>query len=112
MTTEIIKVIEQLDKLMDDLQKINYPGENDSWYLHDLPSQYEEIKKKIEEIVSRADQVFIISSGRLAGQPDFVRHGLLKSLSKDKYHITKGESDSYGWLSGKLNTPRGIIVYG
>lgn len=112
MTTEINKVIGLLDQLMVDLQNINYPGENDSWYLHDIPSQHEEIKKKIEEIEGAASGVFIISSGRLTGQPDFERHRLLKTLSNGKYHITKGESDSFGWLSGKLNTPRGIIVYG
>lgn len=112
MTTQITKLIGKLDQLMVRLEEINYPGEEDTLYLHDLPEKYEEIKKMISDIESDAAGEFIIGSGRYAGYPEFERHRLLKTLSKDKYYITKGESDSWGWLSGKLCTPRGIIVYG
>lgn len=28
------------------------------------------------------------------------------------YNVSKGESDSFGWLSGCIHTKKGIIVYG
>lgn len=112
MTTEIADFIKKLDALMVELEKIGYPGEDDSSYLHDLPERYSQIKTEVKELEFEASGIFIIGSGRLAGQADFARHQILKNLSSGKYHITKGESDSFGWLSGKINTPRGIIVYG
>jgi hypothetical protein len=113
MTTEISKLIEKLDKLTAELEKIGYPKEDDSHYLHDLSSsKHEEIYALVQEIEQEASGYMIIDSGRYAGQPDFTRHKTLKLMSNGKYHITKGETDSFGWLSGKLHTPRGIIVYG
>lgn len=112
MTTQIAEFIEKLDNLMDKLKEIDYPKEDDSGFLHDLSDDHVEIKSLIEDIISDADGLLIIGSGRYAGQADFERHRLLKTLSKNKYYVTKGESDSFGWLSGKINTPHGIIVYG
>lgn len=112
MTTEVSKFITELDKLMVMLEGIDFPQEDDSLYLHDLPERHKEIKAFVTELEFDANSIFIIESGRLAGQADFARHSLLKTQSNGKYYITKGESDSFGWLSGKINTPRGIIVYG
>jgi hypothetical protein len=112
MTTEIAKIISKLDNLMVMLEGIGYPSEDDTFFMHDIPEKHTDIKKMIGDICSDSDGAFIIGSGRLAGQPDFTRHAILKTESKGKYYITKGESDSWGWLSGKLCTPRGIIVYG
>lgn len=112
MTTEIADFIKKLDALMVELEKVGYPGEDDSFYLHDLPERYSQIRTQVKELDEEASGIFIIGSGRLAGQADFSRHRILKNLSSGKYRITKGESDSWGWLSGKLCTPRGIIVFG
>lgn len=112
MTTEITNIIQKLDQLMVKLQEIGYPGEDDDHYLHSLPEKHEDIKNMISDIEGDACGIFIIGSGRYQGQADFARHALLKSESKGKYHITRGEFDSFGWLSGKLCTPHGIIVYG
>jgi hypothetical protein len=113
MTTEVSKLIEKLDNLVIQLEKIGYPKEDDTHYLHDLSSsEHKEICDLVEEIEQETSGLMILGSGRLAGSPDFTRHNALKKLSAGKYYITKGETDSFGWLSGKLITPRGIIVYG
>ena len=113
MTTEVSKLIEKLDNLVIQLEKIGYPKEEDTLYLHDLNySEHKEICDLVQEIEQETSGLMIIGSNRFAGSPDFTRHNILKSLSNGKYFITRGEYDSFGWLSGKLHTPRGIIVYG
>lgn len=43
------------------------------------------------------------------GNPDFTNHRILSCAG---FPVHKGESDSFGWLSGVIATPKGRIVYG
>lgn len=43
------------------------------------------------------------------GNPDWRAHAVLKG---NGFLVTKGESDSFGWLTGCIHTNKGIIVYG
>lgn len=43
------------------------------------------------------------------GRPDWHAHAVLKG---NGFRVTKGESDSFGWLTGCIHTSKGIIVYG
>ena len=51
----------------------------------------------------------LIESG---GQPNYEAMEQLKEMSNGRYFVTPGETDSFGWLTGCLHTPKGIIVYG
>lgn len=46
------------------------------------------------------------------GQPDYDAMEHLYKMSDGRYIVTPGETDSFGWLTGCLHTPAGIIVYG
>lgn len=46
------------------------------------------------------------------GYPNYEAMLKLKELSDGRYFVTPGETDSFGWLTGCLHTPKGIIVYG
>ena len=43
------------------------------------------------------------------GQPIY---SAISDLGKAGYLVTKGESDSFRWLSGVLHTPKGRVVFG
>lgn len=51
----------------------------------------------------------LIESG---GYPNYEAMEQLKEMSNGRYFVTPGETDSFGWLTGCLHTPKGIIVYG
>ncbi len=51
----------------------------------------------------------LIESG---GRPNYDAMDHLKKMSNGRYFVTPGETDSFGWLTGCLWTPVGIIVYG
>jgi hypothetical protein len=46
------------------------------------------------------------------GYPDYEAMVQLKEMSNGRYFVTPGETDIFGWLTGCLHTPKGIIVYG
>lgn len=46
------------------------------------------------------------------GYPNYEAMEQLKEMSNGRYFVTPGETDSFGWLTGCLHTPKGIIVYG
>lgn len=73
------------------------------------------------------DECKFISNGDLKNELDEAASGLLieedgspaydlmldlRKLSVGKYYVTPGEVDSFGWLTGCLHTPKGILVYG
>jgi hypothetical protein len=57
------------------------------------------------EVVYLAEEVLIKPTGR----PNFSEHEKLAALG---YSVCRGESDSFGWLTGVITTPKGRIVYG
>lgn len=64
-----------------------------------------EYNKLIQEIEYEANGELINNNGT----PNFRAHRILEGLG---YKVRKGESDSFGWLTGKIITPVGIFVYG
>jgi hypothetical protein len=59
--------------------------------------------------IDYAASELLIESG---GYPNYESMEQLKKLSDGRYFVTPGETDSFGWLTGCLHTPAGIIVYG
>lgn len=64
-----------------------------------------EYNKLLTEIDYDASGLLINSDGT----PKFRAHRILQDLG---YKVVKGESDSFGWLTGVIITPVGRIVYG
>lgn len=73
-------------------------------YLTDGPA--DECHRLINEVVNEADSVLITREG----SADFAAMRDLERIYG--YKVTKGESDSFGWLSGVIHTAKGKIVYG
>jgi hypothetical protein len=63
---------------------------------------------EVNEIDYLASEMFILKGGT----PDYTKMRSLKDMSDGKYWIYPGETDSFGWLTGCIKTPVGIIVYG
>jgi hypothetical protein len=61
--------------------------------------------ESINEIVYLAEELLIKNDGR----PNFAEH---EKLAAHGFRVSRGESDSFGWLSGVITTPKGLIVYG
>jgi hypothetical protein len=59
----------------------------------------------INQVVALAGEVLIRNDGR----PNFVEH---EKLAAHGFRVSRGESDSFGWLSGVISTPKGLVVYG
>ena len=93
----ITEFIEMLDKELE--------GEVDSYEWEEDGRTY--IRGQ-EDIDLEASELFIESGG----YPNYEAMLQLKELSGGRYFITPGEVDSFGWLTGCINTPKGIIVYG
>lgn len=64
-----------------------------------------EYNKLILEIEYNANEELINNDGT----PNFRAHRILEGLG---YRVVKGESDSFGWLTGVIITPVGNFVYG
>ncbi len=63
---------------------------------------------EVTEIDYAASEMFILEGG----MPDYDKIQTLRDMSNGKYWIFPGETDSFGWLTGCIKTPAGIIVYG
>lgn len=59
----------------------------------------------IEDIDTAACNALITDKGS-------VSYYAIEQLKAYGYKVTKGESDSFGWLSGCIHTNKGIIVFG
>lgn len=105
----------ELIKLLDDLREVVLPmklqldDEVNRYELgdtvtmvslsdNDLLEKYPGLEEKSLAISSYLDENFILSGG----YPDYDAMQELKKLSAGTYRIVKGESDSFGWLSGLL----------
>ena len=58
------------------------------------------------------DEVASVALINPSGKCNWEGHDELRKLSDGKYFVTAGEVDSFGWVTGCINTPAGIIVYG
>lgn len=63
------------------------------------------LKKLICEAVGYADE-FLVTDG---GQCAWENHAALKA---EGYDVFPGERDRFGWLTGCIQTKKGILVYG
>jgi WD40 repeat protein len=63
---------------------------------------------EITDIDYEASGLFILGGGT----PDYDKMQDLRNMSNGKYWIFPGETDSFGWVTGCIKTPVGIIVYG
>ena len=92
----ITEFIEMLDKALEGNLDTYVCDEDGCTYIRDT-----------DDIDWAASGLFIGTGGF----PNYEAMRQLKELSHGKYFITPGETDSFGWLSGCINTPKGIIVY-
>lgn len=92
----------ELHKLLFLLKKIN---------VSDLPNDYEvylsnwPYSDDIKETISLANTVLIDDDGH-----NIYEHE--EYLRSNGFSIFAGEQDRFGWLSGCIQTKKGIIVYG
>ncbi len=75
--------------------------EGKTWLTNGYQEDYDPL---VQEVLEHAG-VLITNEGR----PDWHAHAVLKG---NGFRVTKGESDSFGWLTGCIHTSKGIIVYG
>lgn len=65
----------------------------------------EVVRKFIEEISGLASEVLVGDEGQCLWD----QHELLKEAG---YSVFPGERDRFGWLTGCIQTKKGVIVYG
>ena len=65
----------------------------------------EVVEKFIEEVSGLASDVLVGDEGQCLWD----RHELLKGAG---YNVFPGERDRFGWLTGCIQTKKGVIVYG
>jgi len=66
--------------------------------------QYSDLPASVKRVIEFADED-LISNGR----PDF---SMIEALRREGFEVTPGETDSFGWLTGVIHTPKGMIVWG
>lgn len=94
-----------LTTLLNDLEESDIPNVG---YLTDtefLETLSDEFQSKINEITERLCELFIVDSRQN-------REAIDHFNKTSNWIITRGEVDSFGWLSGVLHTKKGRIVYG
>ena len=64
---------------------------------------------KPHELVEKAD---VLATYCLINGDGTPNGGAMEILANAGYVISKGESDSFGWLTGIIHTKKGLIVYG
>jgi len=64
-----------------------------------------EARELLEQICAMANHELIDKNG----SPDFPA---MNQLEYEGFRVTPGETDSFGWLSGLINTRNGWIVFG
>ena len=76
----------------------------------DLSEEYDctllaEKHANVQEIENLAEKLLI----DINGKPCFE---IMSILREHGFHVFPGEVDSFGWLSGCIQTKKGVIVYG
>ena len=76
-----------------------------------VPSDYlsngshDELPKSVQAVIAIAEEALICDDGN----PNFKAH---RELRAEGFPVYAGETDSFGWLTGVILTPKGQIVYG
>lgn len=94
-----------MEKLLQLLKQVNsLPLEdNTDTFLNDIDSK--EYHELVRLIISYADDCLIDTKGQCNWDN-------IDILNDNGFHIFPGERDSFGWLTGCIQTKKGIIVYG
>jgi hypothetical protein len=100
VTTPVAALVEAIEKMLADPAVLSIPGE----YLTDGPA--EDLHPVVNEVSNFFAPEALIKPN---GHPDFEAH---RALAAAGYKVSCGERDSFGWLTGVITTPKGLIVYG
>ena len=92
---ELIAVLQQIEANPDIVNVVPTTGSYTEDQLHPL----------VREALNIADTALITNGGDC----DWAAHTELKAAG---FPVRKGEGDSFGWLSGMINTSKGDICYG
>ena len=65
--------------------------------------------KKLHPFILRALEVADCVLITEKGEPDY---NAIRALKAAGFNVTRGEYDSFGWLSGCIHTSKGIIFFG
>lgn len=103
----INELIKDLDNLMEiqDLQTQIITDDDDDPYFYGETFITDERAGEIEET---AAAIFI----RMGGKVNYNTVDEFNRVAVGKYRVGPGETDSFGWLTGTIYTPKGIIVWG
>jgi hypothetical protein len=95
-----VKLLEALNAMVDD------PVVDDKRFLTD--GAQDGLPASVKAVVEAANEELICGDGvpNLAVMLD------LKKQSNGKFTVHAGETDSFGWLTGVIQTPKGNVVYG
>ncbi len=109
----IKSLIEAIDNTIMNDDRILTTIENGTGFIKQDHDDYpEDVADEIEGIFAEIEGMLNTIMIMAGGRPNNSNMTLLKSESVGKYHITRGEYDSFGWLTGVLNTPKGKFIYG
>ena len=97
----LLAMLKQIDD--SDLPDVKY--EDGIVYLLNVVETHEKYKEPINKVIEIADQALIDDEG----------HCVWESIQEVKHHgysVFAGEQDRWGWLSGCIQTKKGLLVYG
>lgn len=92
-------------KLIDESDLPDVKDTQEDVYLSNVVKTHEKYKELINNIIEIADQALITDEGKCdLDAIDIVKqHG---------YSVFAGEQDRFGWLTGCIQTKKGLLVYG
>lgn len=101
LLVELLKQVEMSDEIAEgDLS--SDPTDHRRYLTNGAPDK---LPPLIQKVVSVADTELITPKGECF----WYGHQYLRNFG---FNVTKGEGDSFGWLTGCIHTKKGIIVYG
>ena len=100
-----IEILLTMLKLIDesDLPDVKY--EDGDIYLSNVVKTHEKYKELINTIIEIADQALITNEGRCDWDA-------IEIVKQHGYSVFAGEQDRFGWLTGCIQTKKGLLVYG
>ena len=97
----LIELLKQVE-LSDEIAQGELSDDGRRYLTNGVP---DELPSMIQRILEIADSVLITPKGEC----NWRAHDYLRGFG---FNVTKGESDSFGWLTGCIHTKKGIVVYG
>lgn len=97
---ELIAALKEIEQATDLINRSMY---DDVWWLTN--GSEDDLDPRVAKAAELASGYLIDSKGNA----DF---RAIATLKANGFDVTKGESDSFGWLTGIIHTKQGRIVYG